>query len=494
MTLFTAPRALSAEYLTTQCVVRSQGAGRQRSFSVKSLLMIACLSPLLASCDLSREEQLVSYGIGRDLHHSNARQNTINLDAYLGYLCNQAGLASKWPAQGEPYCEDHTFTQRDWTLLVHTGFNDIDQRCDSYLAWLANKRRRRPAILAQITNTRDFVAALMTAAGDTGTPLAVVGQAFGFVSKSFTNYHSRLLLEIESSTVETLVLERRAQVRESLRNTSYFFKPDVIYVLRSYLRLCMPFAIEAGINSVSRHGIIRSIAPQAESAERIAPHLISRSRGIVTGAIRQPGPSGRRRPIAPTEPLPPTQPDPTCQVVGAKENTDECQMTKVDIEKLQNNLCVGPADGIIGENTRRGLNIYEWMNPNSTTANRTIEESELQRIHDLGKCPAGLLNYYERLTVQRQVTNGAQIALQPDDTVEAAFVELLREALLALPEVRNEVVTTTKLKDLRKAIAAANKKFAAEDSTFKSDLAQWAGQDGDYAGLSEMLVGKLNLD
>ena len=99
-----------------------------------------------------------------------------------------------------------------WTLLVRSGFNDIDWRCDSYLAWLNARRRNRNAILNEITDTRNFTEAVMFTAGASASALTIAGLAFGLASNTFTNYYSRLLEEIEKSTVEVLVHEKRLQI------------------------------------------------------------------------------------------------------------------------------------------------------------------------------------------------------------------------------------------------------------------------------------------
>ena len=111
-------------------------------------------------------------------------------------------------------CDMSRYGAAQWSALVSAGFNDIDRRCDGYLAWLASRRRDRNAILSQISDTRTFTEALLFTTGVGAAPMAIAGLAFGLASNSFTNYYSRLLFEIEKSTISVLVREKRLQYRE----------------------------------------------------------------------------------------------------------------------------------------------------------------------------------------------------------------------------------------------------------------------------------------
>jgi len=97
----------------------------------------------------------------------------------------------------------------------------------------------------------------MQATGVGAAPIAVVGAAFGLAASTFTNINSRLVLEVNHSTVQAVVLTRQAQYREQLLGNPaknippvvIASKPAAIYALRSYLRLCMPITIETEINN-----------------------------------------------------------------------------------------------------------------------------------------------------------------------------------------------------------------------------------------------------
>ena len=132
-------------------------------------------------------------------------------------------------------------------LFVQTGMNGIDAlrlvpfRSDA-------KRRKSTAVRKKLSETGTATEAILayTAAGPTA--IAIVGTAFGFATATFTNVTSRLLLQVDQSTVQTVVLTRQNQFRQDLPRL-IDNRAAAIYALRSYLRLCMPMTIETQINT-----------------------------------------------------------------------------------------------------------------------------------------------------------------------------------------------------------------------------------------------------
>jgi predicted small secreted protein len=178
--------------------------------SVWGIVVGLVLALMTAGCNTT-EEMLIERGIGTELPSDDIVDQTRRMALYLNYLCAQAGM-SQVVADGTEtgfVCDMKPYGGAGWSLLVRAGFNDIDRRCDSYLAWLNSRRRNRAAILDQITDTRTFTEALLYTTGAGAAPIAIAGLAFGLASNSFTNYYSRLLFEIEKSTVQVLVHQKR---------------------------------------------------------------------------------------------------------------------------------------------------------------------------------------------------------------------------------------------------------------------------------------------
>ncbi len=155
---------------------------------------------LAAGCDLNYTQ-----GVGTKLYPVDVAAQTDLQNAYVGEICQQAGLQ---PAVFDSVtsCGPNPYDAATWWLFVQAGMNDIDQRCDAYMAWLDEAQRSREPVLNE-------------------------------------------------STVQAVVLSRQKEYRDQLIGTStnkaiaIVSRPAALYALRSYLRLCMPMTIETEINN-----------------------------------------------------------------------------------------------------------------------------------------------------------------------------------------------------------------------------------------------------
>jgi hypothetical protein len=213
--------------------------------SVRIVAACVGLALLTSGCDTT-DSTYFRYGIGTDLYSADIVQTTQYQDIYLTELCRQAlPLVSTSDNQ----CINAALGPNDWNLLVQAGLNDVDRRCDSYLAWLDDRRRTNNAVLKELGDVTVASQAIMRVAGVSANPITLAGLAFGLASNTFTNINSRLLLEVDKTTVQTLVLRRRSDFRVELQSIQVSNKPAAIHALRSYLNICTPFAIETDINS-----------------------------------------------------------------------------------------------------------------------------------------------------------------------------------------------------------------------------------------------------
>jgi len=206
----------------------------------------AALALPATGCD-TVDKRYMQEGLGTDLYTTEVAEGGRIQEIYVGYICQQAGLS--FEQNGDVLvCREPAVT-RNWGVFVQAGMNDIDRRCDGYLTWLDNKRRSVGPIHQQILDSEAATLAILTAtAVDPSRSIAIVAAAFGFAAHSFTNFNSRFLFEVEKSTVQSVVLTRQQNYRETLpRNIDN--RPAAIYALRQYLRLCMPMTIETQINT-----------------------------------------------------------------------------------------------------------------------------------------------------------------------------------------------------------------------------------------------------
>ncbi len=190
---------------------------------------------LVGGCDPSMERRYITEGAGVDLYTADRSSQIELLNQYIGFVCTQI--------QAGPTCDSN------WTTFVQAGMNDIDLRCDGFLTWLDARRRDREPIIAEISAINTAVHAIMTVTGSNPRSLDIVTAAFGLASASYANWNSRLLISANQSTVQEVVYTSQGQFRDKIKSYPVPDQPTAIYLLRNYLRLCMPITIEASINT-----------------------------------------------------------------------------------------------------------------------------------------------------------------------------------------------------------------------------------------------------
>lgn len=320
------------------------------------LRVFICLAAvfLLVGCEPA-SQSFLSRGIGANLPTSEADMTrTHNLQRqYFNYLCQEAGLAGA--AYGGPpgTCHIGAVDSTTWTLIVQQGLNDIDRRCDAYLQWLDNRKRSNGPLINQITSIGAATTGIMGITGATTEALTIAALAFGLAVQSVENYNG-LLLRIDSSTVNSVVLNARHRFRQNIQGKQFSNKPEVEYVLRSYLRLCLPFAIETNINDYSTFGSA-GITPDESNTINQTP-IAGAPVGSQNRAGRGGGTgSGQGR----------TQSDDENQtVVNMYGRNSNMQLQSVYDD--QKRLCISEA-GAFGDKTRTAIAIYRRTQANDPT-------------------------------------------------------------------------------------------------------------------------------
>ncbi|PWV99208.1 hypothetical protein DFR52_104501 [Hoeflea marina] len=307
------------------------------------------LVPLLflaTACQEGRQNYLTS-GIGTELSGTNLAAAETLQNRYFGYLCRQASAIA---------VPDTTCLVSDWNLIAAQGMNDIDRRCDAYLQWLDNRKRSKGPWVSQIGDTAAATNSILSLVSPGSKAITIVAQAFQLVTKSVENYHSRLLLEVESSTVNSIVLQSRQNFRQYLidNHRKATNKPEAEYILRAYTRLCLPFAIEAKVNDYSTLGSL-GVAVSAQSRVDQEPVLNKSSDQLPQVSIQQFNNSGLNR---------------FEKALGSSE-----------ISQIQAALCV-EVDGVWGAATRAAL--VEFYNgagePRPSIAQTGIRSDDLVKL------------------------------------------------------------------------------------------------------------------
>ena len=198
-------------------------------------LLLACVGVLLAvtGCDPIAERRYINEGAGVELYTADRSGQIALQNQYVDFVCQQAGAGCG----------------ADWTAFVWAGMNDIDLRCDGYLTWLDARRRDKEPILAELSALNTAAHSIMTVTGSSPKSLDIVTAAFGLASATYSNWNSRLMLAVNQSTVQEIVYTSQFEFRKKIKNYRVPDQPTAIYLLRNYLRLCMPITIEASINT-----------------------------------------------------------------------------------------------------------------------------------------------------------------------------------------------------------------------------------------------------
>jgi hypothetical protein len=206
--------------------------------SVALALVAGACTKSISDTDYARE------GIGVELSRSALPAQTEMQNLYLVSLCQQTSATLSGPIE----CDHVGPTQ--WPLIVQAGMNDIDLRCDAYLTWIDNVRRSSTAILSEITDVGTATEAIMGVTGVGTKQMAIVAAAFGLAYNSFTNVSHRLLLDVDKTTVQSVVYRRRIDYRNDLAKVGPVSnRPAAIHALRQYLSICLPITIETDINA-----------------------------------------------------------------------------------------------------------------------------------------------------------------------------------------------------------------------------------------------------
>lgn len=331
--------------------------------------VIACVGILstLVGCDPATDRKYVREGIGTDLYTDDVGGRTQLQDVYVTHICEQAGLA---PSN----CVVDSFSPTVWTAFVQAGMNDIDQRCDAYLTWLDAQRRDREPVLRQLATMAAATQAIMTVSGAGTDSLTIVAEAFGLASATYANWNSRLLLAVNQSTVQTVVYSRQTDFRNSIAKEEVANRPRALYLLRNYLRICMPLTIETDINTS-----VTLVQRDAGAAVKARPVVGTAATPLTaTQKVNQPPP----RPKFP----------PTPGYSEIIKDYSAAVFTPDLVRPALRRLCVKDIDAV-GVSTVPLIQIYQMEKGAAVTGKLTL--AQVQSLRGDSECPADRLNYYE---------------------------------------------------------------------------------------------------
>lgn len=328
-------------------------------------------------------------GIGSSLPPADIEETTTELQQYVNNICAQAGLGK----DGGGGCGIDTGTRSTstWHLFVQAGMNDIDRRCDAYLVWLDNIRRSESPILRQISDTNVATQLVLTATSAGVVPMALVATALGYAADTVTNVNSRLILTVNHSTVQAVVLGKQKDYRKELLGDGKTSpaviidnRPAAIYALRNYMRLCMPMTIETEINNTI-------VAYQSGGIDAYKKNPM-----ITAASVSRPLTADEK---ITKPPRPPIQLNKAYLEVFDQRNAET--MTPERYQLVQDVLCV-PNDevGKVGDQTKALIKMFEMAYRGARSKEGKLDTPELNELFKRGSCVDKEnkgRNYYERI-------------------------------------------------------------------------------------------------
>ncbi len=409
--------------------------------SFVSVMVGGALALALAGCDPVTDKHYFTKGIGTELYTSSISEKSNELEIYIHETCQQAGLVYSHDGECLPLTKmDRAAT---WTLFVQAGMNDIDRRCDGYLVWLDNIRRSEAPRLKQLGDTNIATQLVLTTTNAGVVPMALVATAFGFAADTLTNVNSRLILTVNHSTVQAVVLGRQKEYRKDLLGDGNSKpkviidnRPAAVHALRNYMRLCMPMTIETEINNTivayERGGI------EALRAEKM----------ITAMSVSQPVTAAQTliRPIRKFEPT-----DEYAQFFEEK-------LSKTEAQKVLNGLCLNKnstPDMTKAEVIASLVAIFEQSRDSDIKPVPDGKISRRERPFIANQTDCGdAKNFFERKAYANSVTTGADNA--------GALAWFVKNRLVRSPDTE-PVPDPITLTNLRKKIQAARVALKLED-------------------------------
>jgi hypothetical protein len=350
-------------------------------------------------------------GVGAKLHWTAMAEETVLLEQYVTYICQQADLIPS----GE-FTECNVLPSQ-WPIFVQAGMNDIDRRCDAFLSYIDYIRRSRTHWLNQLSQTLSTTSAILGATNGSMKSMEIVTAAFGFATGTLTNATERLLTLAEHSTVQSVVLGEQRKLRGDIQRLGFAInnRPAAIHALRNYLRICMPMTIEQQINStvtiyqqsggvgLDQRNSDPLIVPTVVSAVPVVPRqqIIRQERTIVIDASHQ---HILKNPAKP----------------------------KDQVNPALAKLCIDPTK--VTANTQDYVKVYQQAKTLSVTG--TLSDSDLAKLQNEPDCkPNGVRNFYENNSMPDGIRT-TQIIDQMNQFLEP-HRKLNREA--TADEVRNRI-------------------------------------------------------
>jgi hypothetical protein len=203
----------------------------------RSFVGILPIVVALAGCSALPGGEL-RYGPSQQIDDTDVQTQMDRQHKVMASFAEAAGVAPL-AAYGDPR----------WYLVVTSGFNYIDEKCDAYLRQLFILEREKARAKDSIVQVDKLTGAILGASGASSASIQVVAQAFGFGSTMTgivaDSYLYAVPLPTLFSTEEKLRKAYRDKAATQAKDLNN--QPAAYQSIRGYLSLCFPQTIESQI-------------------------------------------------------------------------------------------------------------------------------------------------------------------------------------------------------------------------------------------------------
>jgi len=206
---------------------------------LKFLLPIITLSFIsgCASWVASDQSQLAQSGTGSNIDSSLVTTYTTNQTAVVAQLKTLTGVSNP-----------------SWDQIISAGLQYSDARCSDYVESLYWVNKQSKADVRDVNSAGTLVTGVMGIAKSAASEIAAAAVLFGYAEESINNSGSRVLFDLEPSSIRSLVEGSQKAFRGALL-TGYNDQSGAFSVIREYIALCLPSTIEAEINNAAKNAV-----------------------------------------------------------------------------------------------------------------------------------------------------------------------------------------------------------------------------------------------
>lgn len=160
-------------------------------------------------------------------------------------------------AQSAVYAHLKTMTgekEPNQDQIITAGLQYADVLCSDYIESLYWVNKQLKADIRDVNAFGTLTTGVMGIAKSAASTIAGAAVVFGYAEESMNTMGSRVLFELEPSSIRALVESSQKSFRTALQ-TGYTNRAGAFTVIREYISLCLPSRIEAEINNAAKRAL-----------------------------------------------------------------------------------------------------------------------------------------------------------------------------------------------------------------------------------------------